>query len=89
MRRYSQGGRLGRTGAQATTWTSDTEVVCASGAGIGESLVVAMTAGAVVGSMTGGLSFDESALSSVAAVNDGATGGGSVTVIGADFGTSR
>ena len=87
--RYSQGSRMGQSGAQATSWTSDTVVVCKAGAGVGQSLVVAMTAGSLAGSMTTSASYDVSSVSSVATVNEGTTGGGSVTVAGADFGTSR
>ena len=88
-RSVSQGSRIGQTGAQATSWTSDTLVVCKAAAGVGRSLLVAMTAGAVSGSMSGGASYDTSSASSLALVNEGTTGGGSVTVAGADFGTSR
>ena len=87
--RYSQAGRSGQTGAQATSWTSDTIVVCKAAAGLGQSLLVAMTAGALSGSMSTSASYDGSSVSSVALVNEGTTGGGSVTVVGADFGTSR
>ena len=87
--RVSQGSRLGQTGAQATSWTSDTLVVCKAAAGVGQSLVVAMTAGEVSGSMSMSASYDASSVSSVAPVNVWTSGGGSVTVAGADFGTSR
>ena len=87
--RYSQGSRLGQTGAQATSWTSDTLVVCKAAAGAGQSLLVAMTAGQLSGSMSTSASYDDGSVSSVGLVNDGTTGGGSVTVVGADFGTIR
>ena len=87
--RSSQGSRLGQTGAQATSWTSDTLVVCKAAAGVGQSLLVARTAGQLSGSMSTSASYDDSSASSVALVNEGTTGGGSVTVVGADFGASR
>ena len=88
-RSVSQGSRIGQTGAQATSWTSDTLVVCKAATGEGHSLLVAMTAGALTGSMSAVVSYDVGSASSAAPVNEGTTGGGSVTVVGADFGTSR
>ena len=52
-------------------------------------MVVAMTAGEVSGSLSVSSSYDESSVSSVVPVNMATSGGGSVTVMGADFGTSR
>ena len=81
--------RAGQSGAQATGWVSDTSVVCTTSAGVYGSVVVSMTSGERVGSVTVVVSYDGSAPSSVGWANEGATSGGSVTVSGADFGTRR
>ena len=87
--RYSGQGRAGQSGVQATAWVSDTSAVCKMSGGADGSMVVAMSAGGRAGSLTESVSFDGSMASSVAGTNEGGTGGGSVTVSGADFGTSR
>ena len=74
---------------QATEWVSDTSVVCKTSGGVDGSMVLAVTAGGRGGSLTESLSFDGRMSSSVAGTNEGGTGGGSVSVSGADFGTSR
>ena len=74
---------------QATAWVSDTSVVCKTSGGVDGSMVLAVTAEGRGGSLTESLSFDGRMASSVAGTNEGATGGGSLTVSGADFGTSR
>ena len=74
---------------QATVWVSDTSTVCKTSGGVDGSMALAVTAGGRVGSMSESVSFDSSVASSVAGTNEGGTGGGSVTVSGADFGTSR
>lgn len=86
---YSSRGRGGGTGAQATEWVSDTFVMCKVATGAWGSLAVAMTSGERVGSMSGAASYDRGMLSSVLGVNRGGTGGGSMSVSGADFGASR
>ena len=87
--RYSGQGRAGQSAVQATGWVSDTSAVCKMSGGVDGSLVVALTAGVRSGSLSESLSYDRSMGSSVAGMNEGATGGGSMTVSGADFGTSR
>ena len=87
--RYSGRGRTGRSGVQATEWVSDTSTVCKTSGGVDGSMVLAVTAGGRGGSLTESLSFDGSMTSSVAGTNEGRTGGGSLTVSGADFGTCR
>ena len=87
--RYSWQGRAGQSGVQATVWVSDTSAVCKMSGGLDGSMVVAMSAGGRAGSLTASLSFDGRMSSSVAGANEGSTGGGSVSVSGADFGTSR
>ena len=87
--RYSGAARLGQTGVQATVWVSDTSLVCEVGAGVGGSLGVTVTSGVEAGSETVGMSYDRSGASSVGGVNEGTSGGVSVTVSGEDFGTSR
>jgi hypothetical protein len=57
--------------------------------GLDGSIMVAMGAVGGAGSLTASVSFDERMASSVAGTNEGSTGGGSVSVSGADFGTSR
>ena len=74
---------------QATAWVSDTSAVCKMSGGVDGSMVVAMSAGGRAGSLTESVSFDGRMASSVAGTNEGSTGGGSVSVSGADFGTSR
>ena len=87
--RYSGRGRTGQSGAQATVWVSDTSAVCKASGGVDGSMVLAVTAGGRGGSLTESVSLDGSMASSVAGTNEGSTGGGSLTVSGADFGTSR
>ena len=87
--RYSGRGRMGQSGMQATEWVSDTSAVCKASGGADGSMVLAVTAGGRGGSLTESLSFDGSMASRVVVTNEGRTGGGSVTVSGADFGTSR
>ena len=87
--RYSGRGRTGQSGMQATAWVSDTSAVCKASGGVDGSMVLAVTAGGRGGSLTESLSFDGSMASSVAGTNYGRTGGGSLTVSGADLGTSR
>ena len=87
--RYSGQGRVGQSGVQATGWVSDTSVVCKMSGGVGGSLVVGVTAGGRAGSVSESLSLDGSEASSVLGANVAATGGGSMSVSGADLGTSR
>ena len=87
--RYSWQGRAGQSGVQATVWVSDTSAVCKMSGGLDGSMVVAMSAGGRAGSLTASVSFDGRMSSSVAGANEGSTGGGSLSVSGADFGTSR
>ena len=87
--RYSGVARVGLSGGQATGWVSDTGTMCKMSGGVGGSLVLALTTGGEAGSTSESVSYDWSMGSSVSGVNQGATGGGSMTVGGADFGTSR
>ena len=64
-------------------------MVCNVAGGLEGSLTLVVTMGALSGSETEGASYDASGVSSVAAVNVGKTGGGSLTVSGAGFGTRR
>ena len=86
--RYTGRGRAGLSGAQASSWVSDTSVMCKLSAGVDGSLVLAMTSGLRVGSVSNLVSYDASAVSTSAWVNEGTTSGASMTVSGADFGTS-
>ena len=87
--RYSGAARAGGTGAAATVWVSDSSVVCKTSGSVGGSAAAAVTTGARAGSVSGGLSYDGVAVSGVTAGNAGVTGGGSVSVSGADLGTQR
>ena len=87
--RYSGRGRVGQTGTQGTGWLSETSLVCGVAGGLEGSLRVAVTMGTLAGSESEGASYDASGVSIVGAVNVGKTGGGSVTVSGAGFGTRR
>ena len=89
MSRYSGQSRVGLSGSQATSWVSDTWVVCKTAAGVDGTMRLSMTTGERVGSATEAASYDLSSLSSVVSVNEGTTAGGSLTVIGADLGASR
>ena len=87
--RYSGRVRVGATGAVGTVWTSDTAVVCVVGAGGDGSMAVAVSGGGRVGSLTEGTTYDVGAVSGMGVGNEGRTGGGSLSLVGADFGTSR
>ena len=87
--RYSGAGRVGYTGAEGTEWVSESSVVCKTGAGGFGSVVVVVTTGQDVGSLSVAVSYDGSMISSVRAVNEGGSGGGGVSVSGADLGTGR
>ena len=81
---------MGGTRAAATTWISESAVVCKLGGGMGGSVVVGMTGGVRVGSMSRGVSYDGGAVSGVAGRNvGGGAGSGSVSVSGANLGSSR
>ena len=80
---------MGQSGAQATEWVSDSSVVCKVAAGTTGSLAVAATAGVDVGSISEGLSYSGVAISLVRPMNEGTTGGESVTLVGAELGTTR
>ncbi len=87
--RYSEGGRIGGTGTVGTVWTSDTAVMCGVGAGGDGSMAVAVSGGRRVGSLTEGTTYDVGAVSGVGGRNEGRASGGSLSVVGAAFGTSR
>ena len=89
MCRYSGRGRTGQSGMEATAWVSDTSAVCKTSGGVDGSMVLAVTAGGQGGSLTESVSFDGRTVSSVTGTNEGSTGGGIVSVSGADFGASR
>ena len=59
------------------------------GGGLEGSLRLAVTVGPLAGSETEVASYDASGVSIVGAANVGKTGGGSLTVSGAGFGTRR
>ena len=80
---------MGRTGAEGTEWVSDTTVVCKVAGGTEGSLMVVMSVGERVGSLTEASSYDAGMGSSWRAGNVGTTGGASVSVIGGSFGSVR
>ena len=88
-RRYSGVGRVGRSGAESTEWVSDSLIVCKVSAGGEGSLSVVATSGLVSGSMTSGMSYDASGLSTSVVVNARSSGGLRTTVVGGGFGTRR
>jgi len=87
--RYSGSVRVGRTAAAETEWTSDTSVVCKVVSGVEGSLAVVMSIGELAGSVSVGASYDVAGASSAMMMNKGTTGGGSMSVSGASFGTRR
>ena len=80
---------MGYTVAEATEWVSESSVVCKTGSGGFGSLVVAVTTGQVVGSVSVAVSYDGSMISVGWTVNEGGSGGGRVSVSGEDLGTRR
>ena len=89
FRRYSGGGRVGRSGAEASEWTSETSMVCKVAAGVEGSLSVVATSGLAAGSFTSGTSYDVNGMSTSVGVNVRSSGGVSTTVSGSGFGTRR
>ena len=89
MRRYSGRVRVGTTGAVGTGWVSDTTLVCKVAGGTEGSLMVVMSVGERVGSSTEASSYDVGTGSSLRAGNVATTGGASVSVMGAGFGSVR
>ena len=89
LRRYSGRGRAGGSAADATTWVSESSVVCKAAAGGSGSVVAAVTSGEAVASMSEGLSYDAGAVSRGKMENQAASGGGSVSLTGSGLGTGR
>ena len=87
--RYSASVRVGQTGVQATEWASDSSAMCKVAAGVEGSVRVVVTSGEVSGTGTDAASYDGSGVSTLRAANEATTGGGSMTVSGAGFGTRR
>ena len=76
---------VGRSGAEASGWSSDSSVVCKVTSGRGQSLLVRMTVGGQGGSTSGGMSYDGDGsagawLASGSVQNVGGGGGGQITV---------
>ena len=87
--RYSASVRVGQTGVQATEWVSETSVMCKVASGVEGSVRLVVTCGDVAGTGTDAGSYDGSSVCVSRLVNEATTGGGSVTVSGASFGTRR
>ena len=89
MSRYSGGVRVGKTGAVGTEWVSDTTMVCKVAGGTEGSLMVVMSVGERSGSLTEASSYDVGRGSSWRVGNVATTGGASLSVMGASFGSMR
>ena len=89
MSRYSGGVRVGKTRAVGTEWVSDTTVVCKVAGGTEGSLMVVMSVGERSGSLTEASSYDVGMGSSWRVGNVATTGGASLSVMGASFGSVR
>mmetsp|Transcript_18439 Transcript_18439/g.50886 ORF Transcript_18439/g.50886 Transcript_18439/m.50886 type:complete len:1038 (+) Transcript_18439:1-3114(+) len=85
----SSGGRRGGSACEASTWLSDSGVVCISARSSGGSLRSVVTAGLGVGSVSFASSADIPSISSVSPTNAPLTGVGapSLTIAGRLFGT--
>ncbi|KAJ1470092.1 hypothetical protein T484DRAFT_1849089, partial [Baffinella frigidus] len=77
---YSTMARLGSSACEASTWVSESALVCRAGAGNVGTLRVAVTAGELAGTMTEATSYDAPTLSNSRRVNVPATGSVRVTV---------
>lgn len=82
----SVAGRVGRSGAEASMWTSDSTVTCAVARGTDGSLSVMVTTGELVGSMTEALSYGAGTVSLTETTNVGGRSGALVTVQGTRLG---
>ena len=80
---------MGRSGAVGTEWVSDTTVVCKVAGGTEGSLMVVMSVGERSGSLTEASSYDVGMGSSWRVGNVATTGGASLSVMGASFGSVR
>jgi hypothetical protein len=84
----SIGVRAGGSSCEASEWTSDTLVSCKVAAGVSRTLRVAVTGGVLVGTLTKAMSYHAPVVAGVnETTNHAATGGSSMTVSGAHFGT--
>ena len=79
--------RVGLTACQATIWQSDTSLVCQVGSRVMGSVLVSVSVGQQVGSMTSGVSADTGMMSVTGRRNTAATGSASITVFGAGLGS--
>ena len=77
------------TAGEASAWISDTGLVCFVAGGLEGSLALAVTTGLRIGTETYAGSYDLSSISSVSGMNVGTTGGGSLSLRGAGFGSRR
>ena len=89
MSRYSGRVRVGTTGAVGTEWVSDTTLVCKVAGGTEGSVMAVMSVGERGGSLTEASSYDVGTGWSWRAGNVATTGGASVSVMGAGFGSVR
>ena len=78
--------RLGGSGCESTTWTSDSALLCLLPSGGGLGLGVAVTLGLVVESRAAAFSYDGAVLAAVAtAANARGMGSSTVSLIGTDL----
>ena len=85
--RYSQGGNLGLTASPASTWSSDSSLLCRSTSALWRSDRVAVTGGWRVGTVTESVSFDSGYPTQILKVNQATTGGSTSSLVGVGFGT--
>ena len=84
--RYTIAGRPGDTGNEASTWVSDTMLVCLTRHGARHSTSMVVTSGERGGTRTEVISFDSISLSSMVTQNSPVTGSGTVSIIGGGLG---
>ena len=87
---YTAAVRVGSTACEATSWSSDSSVLCTSPSGVGGTLRAVITAGQRAGTITEMISYDPRP--AFAEVGGGgnmpSTGAAEITVTGVDFATS-
>jgi hypothetical protein len=85
---WSSLSRIGQSSALSTNWASATSIFCNFVGGIGRSLLLSLTVGSCVGSITESITYLSSSASSVSPPNLATIGLGGITAYGAYFGTS-
>jgi hypothetical protein len=88
IRNWSQNGRSGKSSALSTAWQSGTSISCKGASGIGKSLLMSLTVGSSVSSITEFISYLSSSVSSISPPNLASTGLEEIATSGNYFGTS-